>query len=153
MALRRRSEGHMELLDFVKEFGHRLFNRDEEAAYRIKKHIEEMNPGIRGLGVTYNNGVVSISGQAASMEAMEKAVLMAGNVQGVSNVNIDNLQTPANRTKVEYHLIQKGETLSAIAKRFYGKANDYRRIFEANREVIQDPNRIFPGQKIRIPLD
>lgn len=143
----------MGLFDFVKEIGHKLFSRDEEAAERIKKHIEEMNPGIRGLGVEYNNGVVSISGQAASAEAMQKAVLMAGNVQGVSDVNIDNLQTPSNREKVEYHLIQKGETLSAIAKQFYGKANDYRKIFEANREVIKDPKLIFPGQKIRIPLD
>lgn len=143
----------MGLFDFVKEIGHKLFNRDEEAAERIRKHIEEMNPGISGLGVEYKNGVVSISGQAASAEAMEKAVLMAGNVQGVSDVKIDNLQTPANQEKVEYYLIKKGETLSAIAKQFYGKANQYRKIFEANREVIKDPNRIFPGQKIRIPLD
>jgi nucleoid-associated protein YgaU len=112
-----------------------------------------MNPGISGLGVEYKNGVVSISGQAASAEAMEKAVLMAGNVQGVSDVKIDNLQSPANQEKVEYYLIKKGETLSAIAKQFYGKANQYRKIFEANREVIKDPNLIFPGQKIRIPLD
>jgi nucleoid-associated protein YgaU len=143
----------MGLFDFVKEIGHKLFNRDEEAAERIRKHIEEMNPGISGLGVEYKNGVVSISGQAASAEAMEKAVLMAGNVQGVSDVKIDNLQTPANQEKVEYYLIKKGETLSAIAKQFYGKANQYRKIFEANREVIKDPNLIFPGQKIRIPLD
>jgi nucleoid-associated protein YgaU len=143
----------MGLFDFVKEIGHKLFNRDEEAAERIRKHIEEMNPGISGLGVEYKNGVVSISGQAASAEAMEKAVLMAGNVQGVSDVKIDNLQSPANQEKVEYYLIKKGETLSAIAKQFYGKANQYRKIFEANREVIKDPNLIFPGQKIRIPLD
>ncbi len=143
----------MGLFDFVKGIGHKLFNRDEEAAERIRKHIEEMNPGISGLGVEYKNGVATISGQAASAEAMEKAVLMAGNVQGVSDVKIDNLQTPANQEKVEYYLIKKGETLSAIAKQFYGKANQYRKIFEANREVIKDPNLIFPGQKIRIPLD
>jgi len=143
----------MGLFDFVKEIGHKLFNRDDEAAEKIKKHIEEMNPGINGLGVEFKNGVVSISGQAASAEAMEKAVLMAGNVQGVSDVKIDNLQAPAVQKKVEYYLIKKGDTLSAIAKQFYGKANDYPKIFEANREVIKDPNLIFPGQKIRIPLD
>ena len=47
----------------------------------------------------------------------------------------------------------KGDTLSAIAKKYYGDANKYPRIFEANREVIKDANLIFPGQKIRIPLD
>jgi nucleoid-associated protein YgaU len=143
----------MGLFDFVKEIGRKLFNRDEEAAEKIKKHIEESNPGIDGLQVEFKNGMVSISGQATSAEAMEKAVLMAGNVQGVSEVNIDKLQAPPVQAKVEYYIIKKGDTLSAIAKQFYGKANDYPRIFEANREVIKDANLIFPGQKIRIPLD
>jgi len=142
----------MGLFDFVKEIGRKLFNRDEEAAEKIKKHIEESNPGIEGLQVEFKNGVVSISGQATSAEAMEKAVLMAGNVQGVSEVNIDKLQAPPVQAKVEYYIIKKGDTLSAIAKQFYGKANDYPKIFEANREVIKDANLIFPGQKIRIPL-
>jgi nucleoid-associated protein YgaU len=143
----------MGLFDFVKEIGHKLFYRDEEAAEKIKKHIEETNPGISGLAVEFKNGVVSMSGQATSAEAMEKAVLMAGNVQGVAEVKIDGLQAPPVQAKVEYYLIKKGDTLSAIAKQFYGKPNDYPRIFEANREVIKDPNKIFPGQKIRIPLD
>ena len=142
----------MGLFDFVKEIGHKLFNRDEEAAEKIKKHIEALNPGITGLEVNYNNGVVSLGGQAASAEAMEKAVLMAGNVQGVSEVKIDQLQAPPVQAKVEYYIIKKGDTLSAIAKQFYGKPNDYPKIFEANREVIKDANLIFPGQKIRIPL-
>ena len=142
----------MGLFDFVKEIGRKLFNRDEEAAEKIKKHIEESNPGIDGLQVEFKNGVVSISGQATSAEAMEKAVLMAGNVQGVSEVNIDGLQAPPVAAKVEYYIIKKGDTLSAIAKQFYGKPNDYPKIFEANREVIKDANLIFPGQKIRIPL-
>ena len=143
----------MGLFDFVKEIGRKLFNRDEEAAEKIKKHIEESNPGIDGLQVEFKNGVVSISGQATSAEAMEKAVLMAGNVQGVSEVNIDKLQAPPVQAKVEYYIIKMGDTLSAIAKQFYGKANDYPKIFEANREVIKDANLIFPGQKIRIPME
>lgn len=143
----------MGLFDFVKEIGNKLFNREEDAASKIKKHIEEANPGIRDLVVEFKNGVVSLSGEAASAEAMEKAVLMAGNVQGVGEVKIENLKAPTVVQKVEYYVIQKGDTLSAIAKRFYGKPNDYPRIFEANREVIRDPNLIFPGQKIRIPLD
>jgi nucleoid-associated protein YgaU len=142
----------MGLFDFVKDIGHKLFNRDEEAAEKIKKHIEANNPGITGLDVNFSNGVVSLSGQAASAEAMEKAVLLAGNVRGVTDVKIDALQTPPVKEKVEYYVIKKGDTLSAIAKQFYGRANDYPKIFEANREVIKDANLIFPGQKIRIPL-
>jgi nucleoid-associated protein YgaU len=147
-----KKEVTMGLFDFVKEIGAKLFNRDEEAAEKIQKHIEANNPGITGLGVNFNDGVVSLSGQAASAEAMEKAVLMAGNVQGVVDVKIEGLQTPPVTEKVEYYIIKKGDTLSAIAKQFYGKPNDYPRIFEANREVIKDANLIYPGQKIRIPL-
>jgi nucleoid-associated protein YgaU len=142
----------MGLFDFVKEIGNKLFNRDEEAAEKIKQHIEAMNPGITGLEVNFNNGVVSLSGQAASADAMEKAVLLAGNVRGVSDVKIDGLQSPPVTEKVEYYIIKKGDTLSAIAKQFYGKPNDYPKIFEANREVIKDANLIYPGQKIRVPL-
>jgi len=77
---------------------------------------------------------------------------MAGNVQGVAEVKIDVLETPPVQEKVEYYIIKKGDTLSAIAKQFYGKGSEYPRIFEANREVIKDANLIYPGQKIRIPL-
>ena len=94
-----------------------------------------------------------MSGEADSAEAMEKAVLMAGNIQGVSDVAADNLTNPPAAQKVEYYTIVKGDTLSAIAKRHYGDASQYPRIFEANREVIKDPDLIFVGQKIRIPLD
>jgi hypothetical protein len=69
---------------------------------KVQKHIEANNPGITGLGVNFNNGVVSLSGQAASADAMEKAVLLAGNVQGVADVKIDGLQSPPITEKVEY---------------------------------------------------
>ncbi|NLC70262.1 MAG: peptidoglycan-binding protein LysM [Desulfuromonadaceae bacterium] len=143
----------MGLFDFMKEIGKKLFSKEEDAAEKIKKNIEEDNPGVADLKVEFNDGVVSLSGQAASQEAMEKAVLLAGNVQGVSEVKIDGLSAPAADKKVEYYVIKKGDTLSAIAKQFYGKASAYPRIFEANREVIKDANLIYPGQKIRIPLD
>lgn len=143
----------MGLFDFVKEIGHKLFSREDEAGDKIKSYIEANNPGITDLGVTFNNGVVSLSGNAASAEAMEKAVLMAGNVQGVTDVKIDGMQAPVAQEKVEYYIIKKGDTLSAISKHFYGKANEYPKIFEANREVIKDANLIFPGQKIRIPME
>jgi nucleoid-associated protein YgaU len=69
----------------------------------------------------------------------------------VSQVEVANLQHPEEQEQVEYYIIQQGDTLSKIAQHFYGNANKYPRIFEANREVIKDANLIFPGQKIRIP--
>ena len=145
----------MGLFDFVKSVGNKIFKRDDEAAEKIQQHIEADNPGIKDMKVAFNDGVVSITGAADSPEAMEKAVLMAGNVKGVKQVNAAGVvhPTPATEIKVEMYQIKSGDTLSAIAKRYYGKASLYPRIFEANREVIKNPDLIFVGQIIRIPLD
>jgi nucleoid-associated protein YgaU len=142
----------MGLFDFVKSVGKKLFDRDAEAAEKIQAHIEADNPGIDGLQVGYEDGVVSLSGEAKSAEALEKAVLMAGNVRGVTNIKTDGLTAPPAEEKAEYYTIVSGDTLSKLAKEFYGDATAYPRIFEANREVIKDPNLIYVGQKIRIPM-
>ena len=143
----------MGMFDFIKDIGKKLFSSDEDAAENIKKHIEESNPGIRDLNVAFSDGVVDISGTANSAEAKEKAVLMAGNVQGVSEVRANNLNAPVVEQKVEFYVIKKGDTLPAIAKEYYGNYKEYPRIFEANREVIKDADLIYPGQKIRILID
>ena len=143
----------MGLFGFIKDIGKKIFSKDDEAEAKIKEHILEDNPGLKDLDVTFKDGKVALSGTADSAEAMEKAVLMAGNIRGVADVTVDKLKSPAVTAKVEYYTIVKGDTLSAIAKKYYGKASQYPRIFEANREVIKDPDLIFVGQKIRIPLD
>lgn len=143
----------MGLFDFAKDMGKKIFGSEAEASEKIKDYIETENPGVKDLEVTIQDGVATLSGVAESAEAMEKAVLMAGNIQGVSEVRVDNLTTPAATEKVEYYVIKSGDTLSGIAAKHYGKGSLYPRIFEANREVIKDPDLIYPGQKIRIPLD
>jgi nucleoid-associated protein YgaU len=143
----------MGLFDFAADLGKKLFGKDDDPAEKIKQQIEQNNPGIKDLDVSFENGKVVLSGNAESAEAMEKTVLIAGNVKGVSEVAADSLNAPQQQAKVEYYTIVSGDTLSAIAKRFLGNASDYPKIFEANREVIKDPNLIYPGQKIRIPLD
>ena len=94
-------------------------------------------------------GKVTLGGSAPSQEAAEKAVLSAGNVTGVSDVQND-LQFPA-AAAAQYHDVAKGDTLSAIAKKYYGDANQYMKIFEANKPMLSHPDRIYPGQKLRIP--
>ena len=143
----------MGLFDFVKGMGKKIFGSEDEASEKIKDYIEAGNPGVKDLEVTVQDGVATLSGEAESAEAMEKAVLMAGNIQGISEVRVDNLTAPAATEKVEYYVIKSGDTLSGIAAKYYGKGSLYPRIFEANREVIKDPDLIYPGQKIRIPLD
>jgi nucleoid-associated protein YgaU len=150
----------MSLFDFVKDIGHSLFNSDDSAAEKIEAHIEADNPGIGNLGVTFQKGFVTLSGQSQSWDAVEKAILMAGNVKGVGKVisNIEVNEDASNAPSAlggskgnRYYEIKSGDTLSALAKQFYGDASQYPKIFEANREVIKDPNKIFVGQKITIP--
>lgn len=145
------------LFGFAKDIGKNLFTKDADASTNIRKHIEANNPGVQSLDVQYEDGVVTMSGRAESQAAMEKAVLMAGNVENVTRVVADQVAIPAPQSEeaqepeVLYYVIESGNTLSGLAKRFYGDATKYPKIFEANREVIEDPDKIYPGQKIRIP--
>ena len=141
----------MGLFDFAKDMGKKLFGKDDDPAEKIHENIAAANPGVDGLDVQYEDGVVRLGGQAESAEAMEKAVLMAGNVEGVSEVNVDAMDAPEPEPEVEYYTVVSGDSLSKIAKAYYGNAMDYPKLFEANREVITDPDLIYPGQKIRIP--
>ncbi len=143
----------MGLLNFVKSIGEKLFHKEEEAPEKITSYIEGNNPGVSNLKVEVRDGVATLSGEAESAEAREKAALMAGNIEGISEVRFDNLKAPAAEVRVEYYEVVAGDTLYGIAKKFYNDGNKYMKIFEANREVIKDPNKIYVGQKIRIPLD
>ena len=141
----------MDLFGFAKDVGQRVFNKETEADQKIREMLEADNPGIQDLDVKVKDGTVAISGSAEDAVAVEKAVLMAGNVQGIAKVDASAVAAPASVEEVDYYLIESGDTLSKIAQRFYGDASAYPKIFEANREVIKDVDRIFVGQKIRIP--
>ncbi len=144
----------MGLFNFAKGIGKKLFHREAQAAEAstsIQEHIDSDNPGIDNLKVDFQDGTVKLSGTAKSSEALEKAVLMAGNVEGVTKVEIEGVEAPPLADDVEYYEIQSGDTLWAVAKKFYGSGSKYTQIFAANKEVIKDPDKIYPGQKIRIP--
>ncbi len=161
----------MGLFDFAKDIGSKLFNRDDDAVEKITSYILENNPGIEDLFVIFNKGIVTLLGRTESTEAAQKAVLLAGNVKGVTEVipkieinevaiigeTDEEIQAAITAAlepdNVEYYTIQSGDSLSKIAKKYYQNAMEYPRIFEANKEVIKDPDKIYPGQKIRIPLD
>lgn len=122
-----------------------------KAAAAIQSYIEKQNLGLSGLSVAFDgaSGQVTLSGSAPSQESAEKAVLAAGNVTGVAGVQ-NNLQFPA-AAEAQYHDVVKGDTLSAISKKYYGDANKYMKIFEANKPMLSHPDKIYPGQKLRIP--
>jgi len=153
----------MSILDFARHLGRQVFDRDDVAADKIKQNLSiSLNP-IKDFTVDFDDGVVTLCGECMSEADRERAVLMAGNIQGVKKVvatdltarppKVEEAAPPPPEEKSEIYEIQSGDTLSGIAKRYYGDAMQYTRIFDANQGVIEDPNKIYPGQKIRIPQD
>jgi nucleoid-associated protein YgaU len=149
----------MGLFDFASNIGNSIFGSDDEdAGEQLVAHIEADNPGVEGLEIEVQGDTAVIKGEAESSGAMEKAVLMAGNALGISNVEAGELtvlesETTESTAATQYYEIQSGDSLWKIAKQFYGSGTKHEAIFAANREVIKDPNLIFPGQKIRIPAE
>ena len=148
----------MGLFDFVKDVGRQVFDTDAEAADNIREHLEIKTSGLSNLEVDFDDGVATICGDCTSAALREQAILIAGNIKGVEKVVADDLRAPEPKPeepeeKAEIYEIVSGDTLGGIAKRYYGNASKYTTIFEANRDIISDPNKIYPGQKIRIPLD
>jgi nucleoid-associated protein YgaU len=148
----------MGLFDFAKDVGRQLFDTDAEAADNIKQHLEIKLSGIKNIDVKFDDGVATVCGDCVNEATRDKAVLITGDIKGVEKVVADGLTFPAPppeepREKVEFYEIVSGDTLGGIAKRYYGKASEYTRIHAANLELIPDPNKIYPGQKIKIPLD
>lgn len=144
----------MSLLDFLTNMDKKIFGSDAEASTEIKKRVEEDNPGIDNFQVDVKEGHAVLSGTAKSAEALEKAVLMVGNSQGIEKVNVDAVTIVDGSTlgsDDQFYTIEKGDTLWKIAEKIYGDGAKYQKIFEVNREVIKDADKIFPGQKIRIP--
>jgi len=139
------------LFDFAANIGKKVFKRGEDkAADKLKQHIEANNPGVTDLAVALEGETAVISGSAKDQAAFEKAVLMAGNVEGVGKVEAAAL-AGSGGVEAEFVLVKSGDTLWGIAERAYGSGARYKEIVAANREVIEDPDLIFPRQKLRIP--
>ena len=165
----------MGMFSFIKEAGQKLFGTAEvekaavaaaanpaaqptldelnsKAAAGITSYIESQNLGLSGLFVMFDGatGTVTVQGDAPSQAIVEKVTLCCGNVGGVQAVeNMLVAAEPADES--EYHDVVRGDTLSAIAKTYYGDASQYPRIFEANKPMLSHPDKIYPGQKLRIP--
>jgi len=146
----------MGLIDFVKEAGESLLDKVGEsraaAGEAVSKRIRDLGLSVDGLKVDVDGDKAVLSGKAASQAEREKAILAAGNTQGVAQVE-DQLSVasaePAPQS--QYHRVVSGDTLSKIAKQYYDDAAKYPEIFEANQPMLKDPDKIYPGQVLRIP--
>jgi nucleoid-associated protein YgaU len=165
----------MGLIDFVKEAGEKLFGRGQAqaaakeaaadpgdsakvqaansaAADAILDYVKSQNLSATGLTVTYDgaSSTVSVFGVASDQATREKIVLCCGNVAGVVAVK-DMMSVDQSAPEAKYYTVVSGDTLSKISKQFYGDANKYNQIFEANKPMLKSPDKIYPGQNLRIP--
>ncbi|HWM93311.1 MAG TPA: peptidoglycan-binding protein LysM [Thermoanaerobaculia bacterium] len=125
-----------------------LHDRRKGAA--LVKLVQDMGFKVDDLGVRVDDDKVTLTGRARSQEEREKIVLLVGNVEGIGSVE-DNMQAAQAAPEAQYYEVKSGDTLSKIAKQFYGDANKYNQIFEANRPMLKDADEIYPGQRLRIP--
>ena len=150
----------MGFFDFVSDAGKKLLGKGDDAA-SIKEEIESSfsELPVDGLVVTVEDDTVTLAGVAQTYATREKAILIAGNVEGIAQVNADQLvsmeQISAENTREMpeeiFYTIAKGDTLWAIASKYYDDGSKYPHIVDANIEVIKDADKIYPGQAIRIP--
>jgi nucleoid-associated protein YgaU len=147
----------MGFFDFVKEAGEKLLGGKEARAEAkqdtetaLVSQVKEMGLKVEGLRVDFNEGVATLKGKAPSQEEREKIVLMVGNTKGVARVD-DQMTVEAPAPEAALYTVKSGDSLSKIAKVHYGDASKYPVIFEANKPMLKDPNKIYPGQVLRIP--
>lgn len=111
---------------------------------------ESLSIPIEALSVDFYDGVVTVYGTVESQADREKVILTLGNVRGVATVD-DRMNVVTPEPEAEFYEVQSGDSLSKIAKKYYGNAGKYTIIFEANQPMLKDPNLIYPGQMLRIP--
>jgi nucleoid-associated protein YgaU len=145
----------MGLFKFIKSAGEKLFGASETQAApadALKQEATKHGLDTSGVNVSVDGNVVKVTGTAASTEQAEKIILAMGNTLGVDHVESDlivNKEVPAS----SFVTVAKGDTLWAIAEKAYGKGKgaEYKRIFEANTPMLSHPDKIYPGQVLRIP--
>ncbi|MDZ7592027.1 MAG: peptidoglycan-binding protein LysM [Rubrivivax sp.] len=164
----------MGLMSFMKEAGEKLFGRGEAKAAQeaaaaaptpekvaalskaagdaIGTYVKAQGLTVNGMDIGFDapSATVTVAGTVADQGTKEKVLLCCGNVAGVEKVN-DLLVVETPQPEAQWHTVVSGDNLSKIAKKFYGDANKYPVIFEANKPMLTHPDKIYPGQMLRIP--
>ena len=145
----------MSLLSFVKEAGEKLIDLltpgNANASEQLKEHISKVGLGNPNVQATVDGDKVTVTGEVASQEEKEKILLAVGNIAGVGSVDDQITVSGPVVVAAKFVTVVKGDTLSAISLRVYGDANKYQKIFDANKPMLKDVNKIYPGQTLRIP--
>jgi len=163
----------MGFLDFIKDAGEKIMGGDEAEAAEPKqaptqspeqiksfhnrrramglvKRIESHGFEIEDLNVRVDGDLATVSGKVEDQATKEKVLLVIGNTEGIARVD-DQFEVVVAEPEAQLHTVVSGDTLGGIAKQYYGNAGKYPVIFEANKPMLTDPDKIYPGQVLRIP--
>jgi nucleoid-associated protein YgaU len=156
----------MGMFSFIKDIGEKLFGSgaaqaavkpvdaakptDDEVAKALMAKVAALGLTVKDLDITFNGGTAYVMGTVVAQDVREKVILVVGNTAGVESVH-DNLAVDKPEPEAKLYTVVKGDTLSKIAKDSYGNANKYMKIFEANQPMLKHPDKIYPGQVLRIP--
>lgn len=152
----------MGLFSFIKNAGAKIFGKGKttaeeaaeasvEKAGKLVNAVETLGFEVLDLNIEVNDDTATVWGEAASQEVREKVVLVIGNTEGIASVD-DRMTVAVEEPEAQFHTVEKGDYLSKIAKKYYGDAMKYTIIFEANKPMLTDPDKIYPGQVLRIPI-
>jgi len=153
----------MGLINFVREAGAFLFGHSAGQAQPataasqltvdlLQKQAQAVGVSVQNLAIELNGGTATVRGSVGSQPDREKLILAIGNTPGVGQVDDQlTVSAPATTPSATLYTVKRGDTLSAIAKNYYKDGSKYPQIFEANRPMLGDPNKIYPGQVLRIP--
>lgn len=147
----------MGLFSFIKGAGQKLFGKkkEEEAPVELSKidalkaEVTRLGIPVSGLNIELAEQVI-VSGATDTNANREKVILALGNVEGIASV-ADNIAVSNPEPESTFHEVKSGDTLSKIAKEVYGDPMKYPAIFEANKPMLDHPDKIYPGQILRIP--
>ena len=151
----------MGLIDFIKDAGELIFGQSKEtpvadastestASVALTKSVTDLGIPIQNLSIRVNGDVATVSGTATNQADREKTVLAVGNTKGIAQVD-DQITVEKPEPESTLYTVQRGDTLSKVAREHYDDASKYPAIFEANRPMLKEPDKIYPGQKLRIP--
>lgn len=150
----------MGIFSFIKNAGAKVFGigktteeENAEKAAGLTNAVTDLGFVVEGLSIEVDDETAKIWGEADSQETKEKVVLVVGNTAGIASVE-DNMTVAEVEEEVpvaQFHTVERGDTLGKIAKTYYGNAMKYPVIFEANKPMLSHPDKIYPGQVLRIP--
>ena len=127
-----------------------LLKEEENAALKLEETINDLQLKVDGLKVKIKGEMATVKGIALDQTTKEKVVLVVGNNEGISVVD-DQMTVENPEPEAQFHTVISGDTLGKIAKKYYGNPMKNPIIFEANQPMLTDPDKIYPGQVLRIP--